>query len=571
MAVNEAFIDSATLRENVVSLARNIGYVPRSKRAARSVINFSVNTSQFSSNIVSITLKAGIVALGSVQGGSYIFSIPQDKTVPVDNNGIANFSDLEIYEGTYLTKSYTVRNSPNEKFIIPNPGVDSSTIRVTVTDTSTLEYKMYENIFEVNKDSRIFLLQEVEDERYEVLFGDNIIGKKPVSGSSVLISYIITNGKEANNAANFTFSGVLLDNNQNVITEGISALTTIQSAENGDDIEPIESIKYLGPRVYASQYRAVTANDYKGLIPYIFSNVESVTAYGGEELIPPQYGKVFISVKPRNGSYLSELTKESIKKSLKQYSIAGISPQLVDLKYLYIELDVNVYYNRSFTSNILELQSQVIKSVEEYSKSRELNNFGGRFKYSKIVSLIDDVNNAITSNITKVKIRRDLLPVYNKLATYEICFGNKFYIKKKDIIDGNGYNIKSTGFTIEGIDGTLYMSDIPLNNEKGTIFFFKLIENRPFIVSNNIGIVDYIKGEILLSPVIFTGSENESGIQIQAVPESNDVIALQDIYLELNIANTTINMVEDTISSGENVSGTDYIVTSSYVNGKFTR
>jgi hypothetical protein len=571
MAVNESFIDSATLRENVVSLARNIGYVPRSKRASRSVISFSVNTSQFSSNILSVTLKAGVVALGSVQGGSYIFSIPEDKTVPVDNNGFANFNNLEIFEGTYLTKSYTVRNSPNEQFVIPNAGVDTSTIRVVVTDTATLEYKLYDNIFEVNRDSRIFLLQEIEDEQYEIIFGDNVIGKKPISGSSILVSYIVTNGREANNAANFTFSGVLLDNNQNVITQGISALTTIQSSENGDDIEPIESIKYLGPRVYASQYRAVTANDYKGLIPYIFSNVESVTAYGGEELNPPQYGRVFISVKPRNGSYLSELTKESIRKRLKQYSIAGISPQLVDLKYLYIELDINVYYNKSFTSNIIDLQSQVYNSIENYARSRELNNFGGRFKYSKMVSLVDDVNNAITSNITKVKIRRDLIPVYNKLATYEICFGNRFHIKKEDIIDGKGYNIKSTGFTIEGVDGTLYMSDSPLDNEKGSIFFFKIVENRPFIVSNNVGTVNYIKGEILLSPVIFTSSENPSGVQIQAVPDSNDVIALQDIYLELNIANTTVNMVEDTISSGENISGTDYIVTSSYVNGKFTR
>ena len=571
MAVNEAFIDSATLRENIVSLARNIGYVPRSKRSARTVVSFTVDTSQFNTKLISVTLKAGIVALGAVQGGSYIFSIPEDKTVPVDNNGIASFNNVELYEGTYLTKSYVVRNSPNEKFVIPNAGVDTDTVRVIVTDTSTLEYEKYDNIFEINKESRIFLIQEIEDEKYEIIFGDNIIGKKPRSGSSILVSYIITNGKEANNAANFTFSGVLLDNTQTNITQGISALTTIQSAENGDDIEPIESIKYLGPRVYASQYRAVTANDYKGLIPYIFPNVESVTAYGGEELTPPEYGKVFISVKPRNGSYLSEITKSNIKKRLKQYSIAGISPQLVDLKYLYIELDINVYYNKSFTSNVLELQSNVYDSIRRYASSKELNNFGGRFKYSKMVTLIDEVNPAITSNITKVKIRRNLLPVYDKLATYEICFGNKFHIKKRDLIDNNGYNIKSSGFNVEGLDGTLYMSDVPIDNEKGKIFFFKLVENRPFVVSNNAGTVDYVKGEILLNPIVFKSSVNSEGIEIQAVPESNDVIALQDIYLELNIANTTVNMIEDTISSGENVAGTDFIVSSSYVNATFTR
>lgn len=571
MAVNEAFIDSATLRENIVSLARNIGYVPRSKRSARTIVSFTVDTSQFNTKLISITLNAGIVALGAVQGGSYIFSIPENKTVPVDNNGVASFNNVELYEGTYLTKSFIVRNSPNEKFVIPNPGVDTDTIRVIVTDTSTLEYEKYDNIFEINKESRIFLVQEIEDERYEIIFGDNIIGKKPRSGSSILVSYIVTNGKEANNAANFTFSGVLLDNTQTNITQGISALTTIQSAENGDDIEPVESIKYLGPRVYASQYRAVTANDYKGLIPYIFPNVESVTAYGGEELTPPEFGKVFISVKPRNGSYLSEITKSNIKKRLKQYSIAGISPQLVDLKYLYIELDINVYYNKSFTSNVLELQSNVYDSIRRYASSKELNNFGGRFKYSKMVTLIDEVNPAITSNITKVKIRRNLLPVYNKLATYEICFGNKFHIKKRDIIDNNGYNIKSSGFNVEGLDGTLHMSDVPMDNEKGKIFFFKLVENRPFVVSNNAGTVDYVKGEILLNPIVFTSSVNAEGIEIQAIPESNDVIALQDIYLELNIANTTVNMIEDTISSGENVAGTDFIVSSSYVNANFTR
>lgn len=569
MAVNESFIDSATLRENVVSLARNIGYVPRSKSASRAKVSFSVNTTGLNSKTV--TLKAGIVALGAVESGNYIFSIPEDITVVVDNFGIANFKDIEIYEGSYLTKTYTVDKSQlNQRFVIPNPNVDSSTIRVKVSGTITEKYEAYKNIFQVNKNSKLFLIQEINNEKYEILFGDDIIGKKPISGSTIFISYIVTNGKNANGSANFTFSGILTDNNSNSITSNISLLTTVQPSENGDDIETIDSIKYLGPRVYASQYRAVTANDYKGLIPYLFPNVDTVVAYGGDELDPPEYGKVFISIKPRNGKFLSQITKDSIKKDLKQYSIAGIKPEIVDLKYMYIEVDTTVYYDKSTTIDSNNLQLRVIKTLESYSKSTELNSFGGRFKYSKVSSLIDNTSTSITSNITKIKIRRDLQPEYNKLATYEICYGNQFHIKKLNS-DGNGYNIKSTGFTVKDISGTLYMSDIPKTDENGIVFFFKLVGGIPVVVNNNAGTVNYTKGEIKLSPVIFTSSLSTAGIEIEAVPESNDVLALKDIYLEMDTTKLSVSVVEDVITSGENTSATQYAVTSSYVNGNYTR
>lgn len=570
MAVNESFLDSATLRENVVALARNIGYVPRSKRASRAKVNFTVNTTGRDSR--SVVLKSGIIALGSVEGGNYIFSLPEDKTVAVDNNSIATFDNVELYEGAFLKKTFIVDNSqPNQRFVLPNSNIDTSTIRVYATNTTTEEYKLYTNIFDLQKDSKVFLIQEIEDEQYEILFGDDIVGKKPISGTSILVTYIVTNGKDADGASNFTFSGVLTDNNDNLVSSGVSLLTTVQSAENGDDIEPIDSIKYLGPRVYASQYRAVTANDYKGLIPYLFPNVDSVTAYGGDELDPPEYGKVFISIKPRRGKYLSQLTKETIKKQLKQYSVAGIKPEIVDLKYLFIELDVNVYYDKSSTSDVLNLQSSVINTLKSYGDSYEINNFGGRFKYSKVVSLIDNTSDSITSNITKIKIRRDLQPAYNKLSTYEICFGNKFHVKKNNLSDGRGYNIKSSGFTIDGVNGTIYLSDVPSTETTGTIFLFRIENNVPSIVKNNAGTVNYEKGEIILDVVNITGSVNPDGIQIQAVPDSNDVIALKDIYLELSISNTVVNMIEDTITSGENTSATDYISTSSYVNGAYTR
>jgi hypothetical protein len=565
MQANEAFLDSATLRENVISHARNIGYVPRSKRASKAKISFSVDSTGFNSK--TITLNAGVIALGAVQGGNYIFSIPSNITVAVDDSNIAYFDNIDIYEGSYLTKTFTIDQSQsNQRFIIPNAGVDSTTIRVNITNSTTETYTLYENILNVDNTSRLFLLQEIEDEKYEILFGDDILGKKPTRGSVVTVSYIVTNGKSADGSANFTFSGNLKDNNSVSITSGISLITTISSSQNGDDIETIDSVKYLAPRVYASQYRAVTANDYKGLIPYIYSNVDSVSAYGGDELNPPQYGKVFISIKPRNGNYLSQITKDDILKKLRQYSIAGIKPEIIDLKYLYVELDTTIYYNTSFTSDVILLKNQVINTIKSYSASSDVNSFGGRFKYSKINALIDNANKAITSNITKVKMRRDLQSQINKFATYELCFGNKFHQKS-----GN-YNIKSSGFKIEGISDTLYLTDSPTDSYKGKILFFKLVNNVPVVVSSNAGTVNYTDGEILINIVNITSTSLPNNIiQIQAMPESNDVIALKESYLQIDTSNTIVNTIEDIITSGENTSATSYITTSSYINGNYTR
>lgn len=565
MAVNEVFLDSATLRENVVSLARNIGYVPRSRRSAKAKISFTVDMSQTEARTVKV--QAGQVVLGAVRDGNYIFSIPEDVTTPVDNSGIATFEDLEIYEGIYLTSTFTVDASqPNQRFILPNANIDTTTIRVSVRNQVSETYAAYSNILNIDSNSRIFLIQEIGDQKYELRFGDGILGKKPTSGSIVTVSYIVTNGSLGNNASNFTFSGILKDNNLQNITSGISLLRTTDPSKNGDEIESIDTIKYLAPRVYASQYRAVTANDYKGLIPYIYPNVDSVTAYGGEELDPPEYGRVFISIKPRNGTFLSEITKQDIRRSLKQYSIAGISPEIVDLSYLYIELDSTIYYNVNRVSNAELLGTKVLNTLSSYAKSSDVNSFGGRFKYSKVIGLIDDTDQSITSNITKVKMRRDLSPELNQFATYELCFGNQIHIRKE------GYSIKSSGFTIEGVSEILYMADIQVDKTSGKIFFFKIENNLPVIVKNNAGTVNYTTGDVLLEVVKITGSSLSNGfIAVQAIPESNDVIGLKDLYLQVDVNNSVVNIVEDIITSGENISATLFTPTSSYLNGKYTR
>ena len=559
MAVNECFLDSATLRENVVSLARNIGYVPRSSRSAQAVVNFSVDLSTNDTKVV--TLKAGQVAVGNQSGSNYIFSIPDDFVATTGDNNFAIFNNLRLYEGIYLQKQFKIDYSkPNQRFILPNANIDTTSIRVKVSSTTNEIYTLYDNILKVDSTSKLFLIQEIEDEQYEILFGDGIIGKKPPAGGIVTVTYIVTNGKLGNGAKNFSFVGILKDDTNSTVSTGISILTTVQKAEMGDNVEDISSIKYLAPRIYSSQYRAVTANDYTGIIPFVYPNVESVTAYGGEELEPPEYGKVFISIKPKNGSFLSQITKDDISRQLKQYSIAGIKPEIIDLKYLYIELDTSVYYNNNATSDATELISSVTRTLTTYSNSADINSFGGRFKYSKIVGLIDDSARGVTSNITRVKMRRDIVPELNTFATYELCYGNAFYDQP------NGYGVRSSGFTVSGVDGILYLGDIPTaGTTVGKLVFFKLVNNLPLIVKNDAGTVDYLHGEINLDVVNITGATLESGlIEVEAIPDSNDVIALKDLYLQLDVSNSTVKALPDVVSSGENTSATSYVTTSSY-------
>ena len=568
MAVNESFIDSATLRENVVSLARNIGYVPRSKKSAVARVSFNVNTS--ATNALSVKLNAGLVALGNVQGGNFVFSIPEDITVTPNSNKIASFNDISIYEGTYLTKSFKVISSQtNQRFILPNSNIDASSIRVEVKENgSSLTYNVYTNIFDVNSESRLFLVQEIDDEKYQILFGDGVLGKKPGNGAEITVSYIVTNGENGNGAANFNFSGTLTSNTGATILEGISLLTTTQSSENGDSIESIDNVKYLAPRVYASQYRAVTPNDYKSLIPFLYPNIDSVSAYGGEELDPPQFGKVFITVKPKNGEFLSAVTKDNIKSDLKKYTVAGIKQEFLDLMYLYVEFKSTVSYDSGFVSDPLNLQSRIISAIETYAKSTDINSFGGRLKYSKLLSQIDKVDTGITSNITTLVIRRNMVPLYNQLATYEVCYGNKFHA------DLEGFNIRSSAFKIEGVDGDVYLTDLPNNNQlTGVVKFFTMNNGLINYINNNAGTVDYIKGEVDLFPVNIVSTSLSNRIEIEATPESNDIVAKENLYIVLDTTGSSqLNLLEDVLVSGSNVSGTNYSPPSSFIsNKKYTR
>ena len=575
MAVNEAYLDSATLRENVVSLARNIGYVPRSRKASIATVSLSVDVTGFSPQASVVKLNKGLVALGTIQNGQYIFSIPDDITANVDINNLANFTDISILQGNLITKKFTVDDSQvDAKYILPNSNIDTSTIRVSVTDaTSGTEeiYEPYQNIFAVNKESRLFLTQEIEDEKYQLLFGDNLLGKKPPNGSEIEVTYIVTDGELGDGAANFTFNGNLTyDSGASTlqVTQGVSLITTTQSSENGGAIESIDSIKYLAPRVYASQQRAVTANDYISLIPSLFSNVESVSAYGGEELTPPEYGKVYITIKPQNGEILSDVSKIAIKQNLKQYTVAGIKQEFLDLKYLYVEYDSTVSYDPGSTDTKDGLFSSITSAISTYAKSSDINQFGGRLKYSKLLNIIDKVNDSITSNITVLKMRRDLKPIFNAFANYELCYANQFHA------DLEGFNIRSSSFSLSGVDGTVYLTDLPdADGLKGVIKFFTLVDGKPNYINNNAGMVDYVKGEIIIYPVSFSSSSLTDRIEIEVTPESNDIVAKQNLYIVLDTtARSKLTLLEDVITSGSNRSGAGYIPPSSFIsNKKYTR
>ena len=587
MVVNESFLDSASVRENVVSLARNIGYVPRSRSSAQATVSFDFTTS---GNTPTITLQAGLVCVGSANDTSYVFSIPESITTTTtqtfDANGnvvssTGSFNNIVVYQGSYLTKTFTVDGSLDQRFLLENSFIDTSTIKVFVKGAADTglgrEYRKVDNILNITDVSETYLIQEITDERYELLFGDGVFGKKLENEAVITVSYIITDGAEGNGPALFSFAGsVVSSSNQISLPSTTPTITTVSAAANGGNIESIDSIKYFAPRLYSSQYRAVTARDYESVIQQIYPNTESVSVVGGEELDPPEFGTVFITIKPKNGEFVSDFDKQSILSNLKGYTLAGINQKILDLKLLYVELDSFVYYDQSKVTTVSELKTNVINGLLTYGSSTDINKFGGRFKYSKLVNVIDNIDDAITSNITRVRIRRNLKALTNQFAQYELCYGNRFHINPE------GKNIKSTGFTIQGQTDTVYFTDIPNKNSdgsldgsgKGVIAIVKgdneLSQGQLIVASA--GIVDYVHGEVIVSTVNITSTQRSNNIiEIQAFPESNDVIGLKDLYLSFAVGDSTINMVKDTITSGEQISGVGYKVTSSYANGALVR
>ena len=581
MVANEVFIDSATLRENVVALARNIGYTPKSRKASRCIVDFFVDLDELSTSPPSVTLKAGPVAATSNQfgGQSYVFNVLEDTTVPVfDRRAI--FENLEVIEGTKITQSYTYSSqNPNQRFTLNNPGIDTDTILVVVkpsnTSTIKLKYDLTNSLIDskvndvINGSSTVFFLQEIEDERYEVIFGDGVFGRALEDGNVVEISYLVCDGANANRISDFNFSGRLVylqDSVENTVTSGISLISSQAPSTGGAAIESVASIKKYAPQVYGTQDRAITANDYEVLIPNkIYPEAESISVFGGEELIPPRFGKVFISIKPKNGDFVSQGIKENIKRQLRKYSVTGIVPEILDLKYLYIVTDSKVYYNSRAITDVAAVSTTIQNNIQAYADSSELNKYGTRFKYSKFLGIIDQSHQSITSNLTSIQMRRDLRLATNQFAEYAIDFGNHMHVQSL-----SGYNIKSSPFRVLDITDDVYLFDEPNDTKTGVISLYSLQapgSTTPVVRRRNVGAIDYMTGRITLNPINITSGKDKDGLQIMeifAVPHSNDVIGLQDLYLQLDSSN--VQMIIDDISSGSDPSGSTYRSSSSYVN-----
>lgn len=534
MVVNELFLESATLRDNVITLAKQLGYKPKSVVAPQAAISFKVTfPGTAPSNII---LKKGTGFITTFDDKLYRFVAIDDIKVPVSNNE-AFFTNVPIYEGNLITNNFVVNTSlTNQKFVLSNSNADTSTIRVKVFDSvnssSFVYYNQIDTIIDIGSEDNIFYVDESLDEQYELFFGDNVIGKALDNGEVVEVSYLVTNGEATNGASQFTFAGTLLDESDQVYPVTISNVTTVSSASGGAAIESIDKIKFNAPKQYATQNRAVTASDYAAIIRKIYPAVSDIIVYGGEEERYPEYGKVKIIIKPNSGSTLSTFTKQQIVDGLKDYAVASVTPEILDASVVYIELTTKVYYNTRKTTQFPdEIRSKVISAVDEYTKLSGTEKFNGKFRYSKYVGVIDESDTSINSNTTTLKLRKDFYPSLNSTFYYELCFQNAF----KDSCDGPV--IQSTGFKVsEYPNYTVYFED-----REGKIVLYRLdpATGQKIILNDNLGTVDYVQGEIKLYDVtIISGSFFDNRIQVRVDPASNDINAERSLYLDVDISNS---------------------------------
>ena len=559
LAVNEGFLETAVLRENVVKLARIIGYTPKSARSAQCTVDITVQT------VVpypkTVTINAGLVLnFTGLDNNNYVFSLGTDTVTSVDStSGIASFKGITLFEGVFLTDTFVKDINQRQRFILTNRNEDTTSMKVEVTSgTVTERYLQATDITKIDSNSKVFFLEESEYEIPEILFGDGKVGKDLENGDVVSVSYSTSNGTGANGLKVFDTIGTFRDNNGQSITSGIT-VTATAFPDGGARAETTESIKFAAPKFYSAFGRAVSTRDYEAIIPQIYPNVGSISCYGGEEAEPPEYGKVFLAIKPKNADKLSLSEKNVILKKLREYSVAAIQPTIIDPSILYIDIDSFVYFNPNITRREpSEVKNAVLGSLNVLNNSGEFNKFGGKFKYSKLQGIIDSAEAAITSNITRLKMRKNVTVDLNARVNYKICYGNR--IKQGTSVQPT---VSSSGFKVVGDDFNIYY----LNDDgAGLLRLYYVKGTGEFEYVDGLwGTVDYSMGEIVINDlIIFMTSIANNQLQISAIPESNDIISLRETYLTVGIDNTTVSVVEDTISSGSNLSGTGVIPESSY-------
>ena len=559
LAVNEGFLETAVLRENVVKLARMIGYTPNSAKSARTTVNIAIQTAF--PYPASVTIAAGLVLnFTGLDNNNFVFSIPTDVSQSVDSlTGIASFNNLELTEGLYLQDTFVKNETQRQRFILTNNRVDTTSMIVEVTSgTITEKYLQASDITKITSTSKVFYLEESEYQIPEILFGDGVIGKALENGDVVTVKYTTSAGAGANGLKVFENIGTFRDNLNNAITSGIT-ISTVSFPDGGAEPESTESIKFSAPKFYSAFGRAVSTQDYEAIIPQIYPNVASIACYGGEEAEPPQFGKVFLAIKPRNADKLSLSEKNSVLKKLREFSVAAIQPTIIDPSVLYVDLNSFVYYNPNNTRRTpAEIKNLIIITLNALNASGEFNKFGGKFKYSKVQNIIDDAERSITSNITRVTMRKNVTVDLNTRVNYSICYGNRINQQTS-----TNPTILSSGFKIVGDNVNTYF----LNDDgAGSLRLYYVKGTGEFEYIDGLwGSVDYDMGEIVINDLIIQStSVTNNTLQIKATPKSNDLVSLRETYITMGIDNTVITVVEDTISSGSNLSGTGVIPESSY-------
>ena len=559
LAVNEGFLETAVLRENVVKLARMIGYTPKSARSAQCVVDVTVQTVVPYPKTVTIN-KGLVLNFTGLDNNNFVFSLATDTTQSVDStSGIATFSGITLYEGVFLKDTFVKDINQRQRFILTNKNADTTSMRVEVTSgTVTERYLQATDITKIDSSSKVFFLEESEYEIPEILFGDGKVGKDLLNGDVVSVQYSTSSGTGANGLKVFENIGTFRDNLGNTITSGITINATT-FPDGGAQPETTESIKFAAPKFYSAFGRAVSTRDYEAIIPQIYPNVGSISCYGGEEAEPPEYGKVFLAIKPKNADKLSLSEKNVILKKLRDYSVAAIQPSIIDPSILYVDIDTFAYFNPNITrKEASQVKNSVIVALQVLNSSGEFNKFGGKFKYSKLQSIIDTADGSITSNITRLKMRKNVTVDLGARVNYKICYGNR--IKQGT---STKPTVSSSGFKIIGDEfNTYYLND----DGNGLLRKYYVKGTGEYEYVDGLwGTVNYSMGEIVVNDLIIAStSVANNQLQISASPESNDLISLRETYLTIGIDNTTVSVLEDTISSGSNLSGTGVIPESSY-------
>ena len=558
MLANEMYLDSADIRKNIVSLAKMLGYTPSSVRAPEASIDILVGDGTGSS----ITMTKGTAFTTTVDGTTFQFINNADiVTTPV--NGVYRFSDVDIYEGTLVTFRYTVDTTDtDQKFIIPSSLADTSTLVVKVqtssNDTTTNTYTLATGLATVQSTSKVYFLQEVEDGKFEIYFGDGVIGSALTNGNIIILEYIVTNVEAANGASTFTASTTI---------SGFSNLTitTNSNAQGGTTAESKESVRFNAPLQYSAQNRAVTTSDYESLVQSLYPNALSVSAWGGEDDETPIYGTVVIAIKAASGSTLTTATKQSIVTQLKKYNVASVRPVIVDPETTFILITSSVKYDEKLTTKTATTLKSDITSVLSNFNDNTLQKFDGVFRYSKVTSLIDDTDTSIISNITTIKIRKEFTPTLNSSTRYDIYFRNSLYNPVSGYNSVNGGILESTGFKISGDTTNVFFLD---DDGAGNIRRFRLVGSVRTYANNTQGTINYTTGQITITSLSVSSIENIRGsastvIELTVTPKSNDIVPVRDQILEIDTANSLITVDVDTFVGGSADAGIGYTTSSS--------